>query len=46
VEAFSPIWAEIASPGRFALRHWLVIVLVVLVAIFEAQNRDRHRGSF
>jgi len=27
---------------RFALRHWLVIVLVVLAAIFVAQNRDRH----
>jgi hypothetical protein len=34
------------SPGRFALRHWLVIVLVVRAAIFETQNRDRHRGSF
>jgi putative membrane protein len=27
---------------RFALRHWLVIVLVALAAIFVAQNRDRH----
>ena len=28
--------------ARFLLRHWLVIVLLVLAAIFVAQNRDRH----
>jgi putative membrane protein len=28
--------------ARFALRRWLVIVLVVLAAIFVSQNRDRH----
>lgn len=28
--------------ARFALRHWLIVVLVVLAAIFVAQNRDRH----
>ena len=28
---------------RFALRYWLAITLVVLAAIFIAQNRDRQR---
>jgi lipopolysaccharide assembly protein A len=27
--------------GRFALRYWVAIVLVVLAAIFVAQNRSR-----
>ncbi|BBX08638.1 DUF1049 domain-containing protein [Mycobacterium sp. ENV421] len=28
---------------RFALRYWLAIILVVLAAVFIAQNRDRQR---
>ncbi|TGD90759.1 DUF1049 domain-containing protein [Mycolicibacterium sp. CH28] len=28
---------------RFALRYWLAITLVVLAAVFIAQNRDRQR---
>ena len=28
---------------RFALRYWLAIILVVLAAIFIAQNRERQR---
>ncbi|BBY61769.1 DUF1049 domain-containing protein [Mycolicibacterium helvum] len=28
---------------RFALRYWLAITLVVLAAIFIAQNRERPR---
>ncbi|KAA0108139.1 DUF1049 domain-containing protein [Mycolicibacterium sp. P1-5] len=28
---------------RFALRYWLAITLVVLAAIFIAQNRERQR---
>ena len=26
---------------RFALRYWVVIILIALAAIFVAQNRDR-----
>ncbi len=32
------------SPGRarrFALRHWFALILIVLAAIFIAQNRDQ-----
>ncbi|MCX2930898.1 DUF1049 domain-containing protein [Mycobacterium sp. CVI_P3] len=37
---------EVSKPaggaiGRFALRYWLAITLVVLAAVFIAQNRDR-----
>jgi uncharacterized integral membrane protein len=37
---------EVANPAgggvrRFALRYWLAITLVVLAAIFIAQNRSR-----
>jgi lipopolysaccharide assembly protein A len=28
--------------ARFAPRHWVVTILVVLAAIFVSQNRDRH----
>ncbi|WP_431231400.1 DUF1049 domain-containing protein [Mycolicibacterium psychrotolerans] len=28
---------------RFALRYWLAIILVVVAAVFIAQNRDRQR---
>lgn len=28
---------------RFALRYWLAITLVMLAAVFIAQNRDRQR---
>jgi lipopolysaccharide assembly protein A len=31
-----------AGRRRFALRHWVAVVLVLLAAIFMAQNRDRH----
>ncbi|BBY67802.1 DUF1049 domain-containing protein [Mycolicibacterium helvum] len=39
---------EVAKPAggavrRFALRYWLAITLVVLAAIFIAQNRERPR---
>jgi uncharacterized integral membrane protein len=39
---------EVAKPAggavrRFALRYWLAITLVVLAAIFIAQNRTRQR---
>jgi uncharacterized integral membrane protein len=39
---------EVAKPTgggvrRFALRYWLAITLVVLAAIFIAQNRARQR---
>ena len=39
---------EVAKPTggavrRFALRYWLAIILVVLSAIFIAQNRTRER---
>ena len=39
---------EVAKPTggavrRFALRYWLAITLVVLAAIFIAQNRTRQR---
>jgi putative membrane protein len=39
---------EVAKPAggavrRFALRYWLAITLVVLAAIFIAQNRARQR---
>jgi uncharacterized integral membrane protein len=27
--------------GRFAVRYWLALVLIVVAAIFVAQNRDR-----
>jgi len=29
--------------GRFALRYWVAIVLIVLAAIFIIQNRDRQQ---
>ncbi|MBB3603339.1 putative integral membrane protein [Mycolicibacterium sp. BK556] len=39
---------EVAKPAggavrRFALRYWVAITLVVLAAIFIAQNRTRQR---